>query len=227
MKRVLGWVLLGFVGNLTQCRARAHGENAEALENARCASACADWASRCPEEKPVRAPQSRCVEACLAARADAARGSCQKEQDQALTCLSTARISCEKVSALRSLLEQGQGVSGCEAEFARLARCAAPCREAGVVRNATRRLAVEGETREVKAEQVTLGCGPDGGVIGRRSPPGAPCEHFSVCSYGRCPCPGSKAAYLARACVDGRCAPDALACSIVPSAVGHDACPGR
>jgi hypothetical protein len=218
---------LGLAASLSHCRGRSGGEGDAKLERARCASACADLAANCRTEVPVVARQAQCVEACSRVRRDAARAGCQSEQDQALSCLSTAQITCEKAPSTRSVLEQGHGVEGCQAEFARLLRCAAPCREPGVVRSAARSLAVDGATREVKAELTTLGCGPDRRPLERRSPPGAPCEHFSVCSQALCSCPGSNAAYLARTCVDGTCAADTLACRLAPSAVGHAACPGR
>jgi len=226
-KRAPIWAILGLVVGLWQCRGRVGGESDAKLESTRCASACADLVTNCREEAPVSARQSQCVEACSAVRRDAARAGCQDEQDQALRCLSTAKVACEKAPSTRSLLEQGHGAHGCQAEFARLTSCTAPCREAGVVRSATRGMAVDGGTLEVKAELTTLGCGPDRRVLDRRSPAGAPCQHFSVCTPGLCPCPGSNIAYLARACVDGRCAADALACSLAPRTVGHDACPGR
>lgn len=225
--RVRSCALLLLLASQVQCRGRARGETETDVSRALCASACAAPATTCENAEVRAARQAGCVKLCSAVRRDAALAGCQSDQDRALRCLSTAKVTCELATSTRSVLERGSGVDGCQAEFARLERCSAPCREPGVVRSGTRSLPVRGQELDVIAEHVTLGCGPDEGKVERRSPPGAPCEHVSVCTRIRCPCPGSNAAYLARACVAGRCAADELSCALVPSAVGYDACPAR
>jgi hypothetical protein len=218
--------LLGLLLGASGCRKRAATLEAEQeLARTVCASACATLSS-CTSEEPALERQARCLAQCAVLRGDAARAGCESAQDHALGCVSTAPVACERLTSTRSALEQGVGLEGCQAQFAELSRCAATCREAGVVRSATRRLTVAGQELEVKAEQVSLGCGPQG-ALAQKAPAGSACEHFSVCSPARCPCPGSNAAYAARVCVDGRCASAARACELGPSAVGYDACKGR
>lgn len=227
--RALRAALLGLLLTQSHCRGRVDREGEAKRARALCASACAGIAAGCrnaARPESVRR-QAQCVEQCALVREQATRAGCLRQQEQALVCLSKSPVACEPVSATASTLERGHGAEGCQAEFGRLLGCNAPCREPGVLRSSNGRVTFRGKTSEVQAEHLTLGCGPDERDLGRRSGPDAPCEHSSVCSHSRCRCPGSNAAYAARACVDGRCAAAEVACALVPSAVGYDACPAR
>ncbi|HWA78339.1 MAG TPA: hypothetical protein VG937_38655 [Polyangiaceae bacterium] len=219
------WLLLGVALGSTGCRKRATLEQEQELARTRCASACASLLV-CASDEPALERQARCLAQCAMVRSEATRAGCEPEQDRALGCASTTRVACERLTSTRSALEQGLGLDGCQPQFAELSRCGATCREAGVVRSASRRLVIAGQELEVKAEQVSLGCGPQR-ELPPKAPPGSACEHFSVCTPARCPCPGSNAAFAARVCVDGRCASAERACQLGPGAVGYDACKGR
>jgi hypothetical protein len=212
---------------LTSCQNRGRGESEDELARKLCAAACASISTGCPDPEPVALRQKRCVALCSSTRKEAERAGCGEAQDGALGCVSTAQISCQAMNSVRSALERGSGVVGCLAAFERLAGCAAPCREPGVTRTATRELPWQGARVEVKAEQIGSDCGPVQPQLPAQAPPGSRCEHHSVCSRVRCPCPGRNGSYVARACVDGRCGGAEAACALVPLAVGYDACQAR
>lgn len=218
---------LALVLGLGGCRSRGPGESEAETARKLCAAACASLSTSCPDADPVATRQARCVATCGSTRQEAERAGCGEPQDQALGCVSTAKVSCDGVSSVRSALERGAGVLGCLAPFEQLSRCSAPCREPGVTRTATRTLPWRGTTVEVKAEQIGSDCGPGQPPLKVQSPPGSPCEHYSVCTRVRCPCPGRNANYVARACVDGRCGGAELSCALVPPAVGYDTCEAR
>jgi hypothetical protein len=105
--------------------------------------------------------------------------------------------------------------------------CTAPCREGGVVRTGARSVTHAGKNALVQAELVGTGCGSFEPPKTQRSPAGAPCSHYSVCTAARCRCEGSANGHFSRACVEGRCAEAELACTLAPRVVRYDACRAR
>src|SRR3954470_11297736 len=91
---------------LSACPSRPkRADSKEAL----CASACASLATSCSG-----VDAARCRGECEGARqaADAAR--CQREHEAYLACLSASPGDCGRFDSLRSALEPGPGVLGCE-----------------------------------------------------------------------------------------------------------------
>lgn len=191
-----------------------------------CASACAAVTrASCPSDEPTQTRQSACVSSCLAAAFTAHRARCTSEHREYLACVSARSSGCPPSSlAPGAALENASGLGGCDREHTSYFRCTEPCRETGVVRAITTRLAHQGRDREVRVELVNLGCDADRPKPTKRSEAGAPCTHYTVCSAAECACPGSGAAFSARACIDARCAPSPLACSIAPVALEYEPC---
>ncbi len=190
-----------------------------------CASACSALVSSgCFEEQEPTLAQRECVAGCRRSESAAWAAHCRNAELAWLGCLGrSAAVSCGARRRARDFFEQPRAIAACEREQSAFSGCSRPCREPGVIHEATRAVRHGEIERQVAGELVELGCEGAGGVPGQRSPAGAPCTHHSVCTPARCPCDGP-GAYLARACVDGRCADAALACSIVPETVGLDAC---
>ena len=190
-----------------------------------CASACAVLVSSgCFGDGEPTLAQRECVAGCRATEPAARSAICLDAQLSLLGCIGhSERVSCRAERSARDFFERPPAISACAREQRAFSRCSRPCREPGVIHEATREVRHRDQVRKVSAELVELGCEGTGGAPGQRSPAGAPCTHHSVCSPVRCPCNGP-GAYLARACVDGRCADADLACSIVPKTVGQDTC---
>lgn len=217
--------VLVLLAALPGCKRREPAATDPLVERA-CASACAALtASDCPSDEPTEARQAACVAACLASRATAEVARCAAEHQAYLACVSALDDACApRGMAAGTALENRSGVPGCEREHAAYFQCTSVCREPGVVRSRSARLVHAGRERSVQAELVTLGCGPERRAPVKRSPAGAPCTHHTVCSAVICSCPRRGVEYSARACVDGRCADAAAACSVAPRAVAHDPC---
>ncbi|HLV65040.1 MAG TPA: hypothetical protein VKY73_04485, partial [Polyangiaceae bacterium] len=75
-------------------------------------------------------------------------------------------------------------------------------------------LTTSGTLREVHAELVGGGCTEPKAPPKPGAPAGSPCTHHSVCGAVECACPGHGATYLARACVEGRCAEAPAVCAV-------------
>lgn len=206
------------------CRKAPPAPSSSDLASA-CASACAVLVSSAcfGGSEPTRT-QRECVADCRATESAAQVANCLNAKLSLLGCIGhRERVSCGVGRSTRAFFEHPPAISACEREQSALLRCSRPCREPGVIHEATTAVRHRDRERQVSAELVELGCEGAGGAPGQRSPAGAPCTHHSVCTPARCPCNGP-GAYLARACVDGRCADPELACSIVPATVGLDAC---
>jgi hypothetical protein len=206
------------------CRKTPPAESSSDLASA-CASACAVLVSSgCfGDSEPTRA-QRECVAGCRATESAVQVANCLNAKLSWLGCIGhSERVSCAAERSARDLFEKPPPISACEREQRAFSRCSRPCREPGVIHEATKAVRRGDRERQVAAELVELGCEGTGGAPGQRSPAGAPCTHHSVCTPALCRCDGP-GAYLARACVDGRCADAALACSIVPETVGQDVC---
>ena len=195
-----------------------------------CALAAATAASSCRRREPGRdEPAPRCREACAALTAagcdrDGSRpgdqGSCEAhcrsrrtpgcepEHDAYLLCVARQRLDCRAGCSAPLCLERGEGLPACAAEHAALARCAAPCAHAGVVTAIDR----DAGGSLLRAEAVRAGCAACP-TAERRAPPEAPCSAASVCSQVCCDCPGGRARYLARVCLDDRCVGAERACA--------------
>jgi len=190
-----------------------------------CASACAVLvSSACFGGTEQVEAQRDCVASCRSNEAAARAANCVNAGLALLACVGRSEHArCEIERPPIQAFELPLSLSACEREQRAFSGCLRPCREPGVIHEASRAVRHGQTDRQVSAELVELGCESAGGAPGQRSPAGAPCTHHSVCSPARCPC-GGPGAYLARACVDARCADAALACSIVPATVGLDAC---
>jgi hypothetical protein len=85
-------------------------------------------------------------------------------------------------------------------------------------------LEVEGHQRQALAEVVRSGCRDCSSRARRGAPERSACQTHSVCGQTCCRCPGSEARYLARACVDGRCAEASDVCTLARRAAPRDPC---
>lgn len=218
LKRALGVLRLGaLTALLGGCPTRLHDDP---QRDALCASVCAALAS-------CRDAPARCESTCRAERIAASGDACGAEHDAYLACLSKSRAVCEPETSVTASLRGGHRIKGCSDVVERHERCRRPCREAAIVRTASREVTLTGRRYRVEAWQRSLGCAPDAAQPSRRNAPGAPCQAASVCSEVKCPCPTPRTASLVRACVDGSCAARDLACQLVPLTVGYDVCDGQ
>lgn len=193
-----------------------------------CASACTALTAGCEEAQGLaRDRRSSCERDCHSASERARAVGCEERRRAYLACVQGLAKGCAPVTlSVGSVLENATGLSGCEREHAEYFRCTAVCRDAGSVWTRSTQVPREGRVHGVHAELVLGGCSAQA----PRSPPkqsdaGALCTHHSVCTKTLCSCPGKRAHYFARACVDGACAEGRLACELVPQAVAHEACP--
>lgn len=197
----------------TSCR--GGGERRAADELARsCAAACAALTgSGCDREGSRPSDQARCVEHCAKRGAEAEQAGCSRERAAYLGCAAGRRLDCSAACSAPLCLERGEGIAGCGAEHAALARCLAPCEGAGVVTLVDR----DAGGPHVQAELIRAGCVACP-RLDSRAPTGAPCQAASVCSQVCCSCPAGRARYLARVCEDGTCADAERACAAVRAA---------
>lgn len=219
MNRVL--VLLLSLG----CNRQA--EPSAALEPERaCKSACAAFTRQtCSAPEPREDRHAECVSTCMTASRVATLAGCWAQHRSYLDCVSRRSSACPPSSVAAGIaLENASGISECAREHAAYFRCTEPCREQGVLRTRSLRLTHGGRERAVQAELVHAGCGRERPKPVKKSDPGAPCTHHSVCSASTCSCKNREVGYLARACVDGHCAEPTLACAVAPKAVSYDPC---
>ena len=192
-----------------------------------CASACAALGgAHCFDEtEPVRA-QRLCVDGCAQSARQSRVARCSAELLSYLSCLGrSAGLSCPaRALSTNAWLEHMSELSACSPEGRAHAACTRSCREAGIVHTASQPGSADAGGESIQAEVIGLGCTDDEQPRTKKSAAGAPCTHHSVCTPARCQCPERGGAYLARACVAGRCADAASACTLAPRAVGHDVC---
>lgn len=221
-RRLASAALLGLA--LSGCRKPAEPGASPEVAQA-CASACAALVgAHCVSEVDPREAQRLCVQGCLRSETSSRGAGCSSELVAYLSCIARSpSLVCpgSKLSAAQ-WLEQPSELSGCGAAGRAHRACTRPCREAGVVYTASKPDSDEGSG--VQAEVVGLGCGDDARPPALKAAAGSPCTHYSVCTPGRCECPNRRGAFLARACVAGRCASAESACQVAPIAVGHELC---
>ncbi|MFZ5894473.1 MAG: hypothetical protein ACOY0T_25650 [Myxococcota bacterium] len=202
---------------LAGCSRKPPADETERL----CATACSVVvASPCPS---AAADPKNCTRACEGERNQAARAGCSAEYAAFLGCVIGA-ARCRPGDSVRDVFAAGIGVEPCQDRFRAYSRCALSCREHGVVRMGTGPVRDGGDEHVVQAELTTRGCGQALPERARAAPPGARCEHHSVCTAVDCPCPHTSEGYRVRACVDATCADAAAACRLGPLAVGHAVC---
>jgi hypothetical protein len=223
-RRLAGVALLGLV--LSGCRKPAAPEVSSEVAGA-CASACAALVgAHCASEVDPREAQQLCVQGCLRSEKSSRGAGCNAELVAYLSCIARSpSLVCpgSKLSAAQ-WLEQPSELAGCSAAGRAHRACTRPCREAGVVYTASKP-GSDGSSG-VQAEVVGLGCSDDARPPASKAAAGSPCTHHSVCTPTRCECPHRRGAFLARACVAGRCASAESACLVAPKAVGHELCHG-
>ena len=221
-RRLASAALLGLA--LSGCRKPAAPEASPEVAEA-CASACAALVgAHCVAEVDPLSAQQVCVQGCLHREKTSRGAGCSTELVAYLSCVArSASLVCPaaKLSAAQ-WLDQPSELAGCSAAGRAHRACTRPCREAGVVYTASK-TASDGSSG-VQAEVVGLGCGDDARPQALKAAAGSPCTHHSVCTPARCECPNRRAAFLARACVAGRCAGAESACLVAPKAVGHELC---
>jgi hypothetical protein len=192
-----------------------------------CASACAALVSaKCFDDAdPVRAQRS-CLAGCRKGAEQSRSAGCSGDLLSYLGCLAkSSTLSCAgRTLSVTEWLDHESGLSDCSRPARAHRACTEPCRQAGVVRTASNPAADPGNASAVQAEVVGLGCTHDAAAPPRKAAAGAPCTHYSVCTAARCECPTRRGAYLARACVAGRCADARAACSVAPRAVAYEPC---
>jgi len=170
--------------------------------------------------------RAHCEQTCTTTEREAQRAACVAEQRAYLRCAAQhGNRSASKPAWMR--LAHGEVSDDCAPAQDAFKACMLPCNDLGVVRTANRTVTDGSAQRAVAAEQVGAGCDLPEKNARQRSPAGAPCQHSSVCSFSRCSCPGTQIGFLARACVDGRCANPEEACRLVPLAVDYSGCRGK
>jgi hypothetical protein len=223
-RRLASAALLGLA--LSGCRKPAEPETSPEVAQA-CASACAALVgAQCVAEVDPLSAQQLCVQGCLRSEKSSRGAGCSTALLSYLSCVAgSASLVCpaSKLSAAQ-WLEQPSELAGCGAAGRAHRTCTRPCREAGVVYTASK--AASDGSSGVQAEVVGLGCSDDARPPARKAAAGSPCTHYSVCTPARCECPNRRVAFLARACVAGRCAGAESACLVAPQAVGHELCHG-
>ena len=195
-------------------------------ERAACASACAALTSAgCERDGLRRDDHTRCVDECTRRTSELDRRAVTPHSPRAfhLCCACSARVSETRVlgSSVSGTRNRPRDMPQRALAVAKMHR-AVPEPWLNANRRAQRARSVgraasagRGGTRGLR------------GVSGSR-PAGAPensaCQSASVCSQVCCRCPNGAARYLARACVDGSCAPAQTACTLVRGAVTPDPC---
>lgn len=210
------------------CGKRAAPGGPDASVDPACSSACASLVTeQCAGTNSRARRHADCVQSCTEARRSAETARCGAAHRVYLGCVSVDARGCAPPDVAEgTALEHRLGFAGCEGEHLAYQRCTEPCREEGVVRTAARPLLVAGQEQTVQAELVNAGCRRGKPPLRRAAPSGAPCTHHTVCTQAECACATQGAAYLARACVAGRCADPSVACAVAPRVVRYDACRG-
>ena len=223
-RRLASAALLGLA--LWGCRKPPEPEASPEFAEA-CAAACSTLVgAHCVAEVDPLQAQQLCVQGCLRSEKSSRGAGCSSELVAYLSCVArSASLVCpsSKLSAAQ-WLEQPSELASCSAAGRAHRACTRPCREAGVVHTASKP-GSDGSS-DVQAEVVGLGCSDDARQPRLKAAAGSPCTHYSVCTPARCECPNRRGAFLARACVAGRCASAESACLVAPIAVGHQLCRG-
>jgi hypothetical protein len=176
-----------------------------------CRSACATYFDSCPARGGRASDRAECQEACEKQSALAARAGCEALRQAFLDCVSRTTLICEAVlSAPAVALSLGEGAPACGAAHSALRACDAPCRDPGTIHLAER------PEEQSFVELVRNGCEGCPEKLTGGAPEGSPCQAARVCAQHCCGCEGGPVSYLARACLDGRCADREAACREAP-----------